>query len=207
MIDTPERFASKTVLADSYFVDGHASMHGTWHAKADCGRAQLRKLKPSFVAALMATTTFSKPRDCRVCIGVPESQKHVEPVMNDSELSDLLDRADAAGNHAALGTTPQPMFVVEHSNPLDDNSPVIHRYPPVMDGVCGFAWVTIRPGNGRLARFIKTTGRGSAAYGSGVSIWIGQFGQSYERKYAYARAFAGVLHEAGFDASADGRLD
>ena len=36
---------------------------------------------------------------------------------------------------------------------------------------------------------------------------FGDYGQSYERKYAHARAMAAVLREAGVNAYGEGRLD
>ena len=99
------------------------------------------------------------------------------------------------------------MHVVQHANPLDDSSPIVKRYAPVMDGVCGFAWVVVRPAGSSFGRWLRKERGHSLAYGGGVSIWVGSFGQSYERKYAYARAFAGVLEEAGIEAYAQSRLD
>ncbi len=99
------------------------------------------------------------------------------------------------------------MHVVQRANPFDDSSPVVHRYAPVMDGVCGFAWVTIRPGTSSFARWVSKTGRGRKGYYGGIQIWVSGFGQSMTRKEAYADAFAAVLREAGVSASAGSRMD
>ena len=122
--------------------------------------------------------------------------------------SELFERAHQAGMVAGTGHTPEPMYLVERENPFDDNSPVIHAYEPVMDGVCGFAWVNVKPGTSRFARWIRNTNHGrSDDYYGGTTVWVRYFNQSYERKLAYAEAFAEVLKEAGIRAYAHGRLD
>lgn len=55
---------------------------------------------------------------------------------------------------------------------------------------CGFAWVTVKPGNCSFAKWMKANKGANAAHGGGVSIWISKFGQSHDKKKAYARAFA-----------------
>lgn len=110
----------------------------------------------------------------------------------------LHNKAHVAGMAAAHKTVPVPMTVVRHANPFDDNSPIVQRYAPVSGGVCGFAWVNIKPGNSSFAQFLVKKGlaRKDSYYG-GVSVWVSDFGQSMEKKEAYAQAYAGVLHEAG----------
>lgn len=111
----------------------------------------------------------------------------------------LYAKAHEAGMAAGKAALPTPMIVRDE---MTD-----HVYPPVMDGVCGFAWVTIRPANSPFARWLKQRGLGHKGYHGGWEYWVSGFGQSYERKYAYARAFSKVLGEAGIKAYAGGRLD
>jgi hypothetical protein len=115
------------------------------------------------------------------------------------ELAELFGRAIEAGKMAGKGCTPEPMHVVDTMTG--------HRYKPVMDGVCGFAEVVIRPGTSRAAKYAKKYLKASKHYYGGVSIWIHEYNQSYERKLAHARAMAKVLKEAGINAMATGRLD
>lgn len=129
------------------------------------------------------------------------------PRFSPSEAQALFAKADAAGQAAGEAHAPQPMYVVQRENPFDDNSPIVKAYPPVMDGVCGFAWVNIRPGNSSFASWLRKRGLGHKGYHGGWEYWVRGFGQSYERKMAYARAFAAVLSEAGIQAYASGRLD
>lgn len=124
-----------------------------------------------------------------------------------AHFADLAQRADEAGRRAAAECIPQPMTVVQHANPLDDSSPIVQSWGPIADGVCGFAWVTIHPGNCSFAHYAKKHLGADKAYYGGVQIWISEYGQSYERKYAYAQAFADVLREDGIKAYASGRLD
>lgn len=131
------------------------------------------------------------------------------------DFSDLHARADAAGKAAAEAHRPTPMHVVQRENPFDDSSPIVRRYAPVMDGVCGFAWINIRPGNSPFANWAKKQSRpgrpdwelARKSYHGGVDIWVSDYGQSYELKLAYARGYAKVLAEAGIKAYASGRLD
>ena len=120
---------------------------------------------------------------------------------------ELFDRAQNAGRVAGNRITPTPMRVVEHKNPFDDNNPIVQEFPVVMGGVCGFAWVNIRPGNSSFARWMVKNNMASKAYKGGVDIWISDHGQSYERKTANASAMARVLRDAGIKAYSMNRLD
>jgi hypothetical protein len=117
----------------------------------------------------------------------------------------LRERAHEAGMAAGLAARPAPMVVVQHENPFDETSPIVRQYAPIMDGVCGFAWVNVK-GNTAFGRYLRKQGY-TTAYGGGYNIRCHEFGQSYERKYAYAAAYAGVLKEAGIAAYPEGRLD
>ena len=110
----------------------------------------------------------------------------------------LYEKAEAAGRAAAEAAVPTPMVVSEHTG----------KSWYVGEGVCGFAWVKVRPGNSPFARWLRKTGKvRGAAYGGGVDIWISAYGQSMARKEAHARAMAKVLNEAGINGYADSRMD
>jgi hypothetical protein len=125
----------------------------------------------------------------------------------DPLLKSLFEQAHAAGRAAAEAVIPTPMVVVALTDPFDDTSAVARRYPPVMDGVCGFAWITIYPGTGKAARFAKEFYGARKAYRGGVQIWVSAYGQSMTRKEAYAEKFAAVLSAAGIKAYAGSRMD
>jgi hypothetical protein len=112
---------------------------------------------------------------------------------------EAFSRAVSEGLQAGYDVMPTPMIVSGY------------EHQPVMDGVCGFAWVTVRPGNSAFARWLVKTGRGRSAYGGGVQVWISAHQQSYTRKYAHAMRMANVLMDSGVVGNArityDGRLD
>lgn len=62
---------------------------------------------------------------------------------------------------------------------------------------CGFAWITIYPGNCRLANQAKKLlDNASPAYGGGVQIWVRDGGnQSMSRRETYAKAYTKKLRE------------
>lgn len=145
---------------------------------------------------------------CLEIVSVPEpAPRSTAPRLTTAQCRDLIAKAHAAGMAAGEAATPTPMVVYQREHPLDDTSRITKVYAPVMSGVCGFAWVTIRPGTSSLARYVRTLRNGGTSYYGGTDYRVHAFGQSYERKMAYARAFAAVLEEAGFNAYAGGRLD
>lgn len=125
----------------------------------------------------------------------------------DAKWEALHAAADRAGNEAALTCTPTPMVVVQHSNQLDDNSPVTQSWL-VEGGVCGFAWVVIRPGTCSFARWAKKhVPLTDKHYHGGVSVWCPLGTQSMAIKEAYCHAYARTLNAAGIDAYAGSRMD
>ena len=109
---------------------------------------------------------------------------------------EILYAAQRAGEEAAKNCKPIPMIVEDTD-----------RQYYVPQGVCGFAWVKIRPGNCSFANFLKKSKLATKSYTGGVDYYIHAGGQSYEIKRAYASAFAKVLQEYGIDASTRSRLD
>lgn len=118
------------------------------------------------------------------------------PRFSEAQARRLYERADAAGREAAAAIVPTPMIIRGYEN------------QPIMDGVCGYAWVIISPGGSSFARYLKAQDLGKySKYFGGVLVSAQGYGQSYERKSAYASAFAAVLREAGVRADAMSRLD
>lgn len=191
---------------DRYVVRKYDRYRGIWHSKPDCGNPNrpLAKVKPEKVTELLTASEWQRPRDCKRCIAIPEN---TSPRLSKSEMRSLISRAEQAGMNAGSNKTPVPMIVQEHANPLDDNSEVIRQYAPVMGGVCGFAWITLFPATSSLAHYLRKHGKASKAYDGGMQVWVSEFGQSMEKKQAYAAAYANVLREAGFDAYSGSRMD
>jgi len=102
----------------------------------------------------------------------------------------IYNAADLAGSIAARNCLPTAMVVTQNGKPIE----------VVNDGVCGFAWVNIKPGNSGFAKFLKNNGyaRKDDYYG-GVTVWVSGYNQSMQKKEAYAGAFARSLRDAGFD--------
>jgi len=122
-------------------------------------------------------------------------------------LADLMRAAHAAGMAAGAAASPPTMIVRRHTNPLDDSSPVANEWI-VPEGPCGFAWVTVRPGNSRAARVMaETLGARINSHEGGMMLWVSAFGQSMARKEAFAHAFAETLRDAGIRAFAGSRMD
>lgn len=113
-------------------------------------------------------------------------------------------KAHEAGMTAGMVARPTPMGVVD--------ADIYGRPKPgavvevVDEGVCGFAWVKFA-GNTSFGRAMKAAGLARKSYEGGLSVWVGEFGQSMERKEAYARAYAHVLRQHGIDAYAGSRMD
>lgn len=111
---------------------------------------------------------------------------------------DLYYKAHLAGVEAGNRCNPKAMYVAD----------VIHkgRNYVCFDGVCGFAWVRIK-GNTPFGRWCKSEAIARKLYTGGLQIRVTQYGQSMERKLAYATAFASVLANNNVWAIAESRLD
>lgn len=113
----------------------------------------------------------------------------------------LYHQAHTAGMDALNKCKPTPMIV------LDDSSPVQKQWF-VREGVCGFAWIRVRPANCAFARWaLKENLAGRSSYAGSILVWVHEGGQSLELKTAYANAFASVLVDAGINAHSDSRID
>ena len=108
--------------------------------------------------------------------------------------SAIWDKACKAGSEAAEAKEPQMISIKGEPN---------YSFP-----ICGFAWVNIKPGNSRFAKWLVACDLASKdSYEGGVTFRVHQYDQSYDKKYAYAQGVASVLREAGIRASYNGRLD
>lgn len=151
-----------------------------------------------------------------------KKSKALSIILGEAELEPEIDfvalfhEAEAAGKKALAACKPAPMVVEQHTNMLDDNSPVEKAYV-VSSGVCGFAWVIVRC-KGKGTKFInalKKKGLASIERDApftrsdcqGYIYSPRGGGQSYERKCAFIHAFASVLSEAGVSAHTRSRLD
>ncbi len=115
--------------------------------------------------------------------------------------TNAVHEADAAGEEAAAKCNPQMLVVKGYEH---------EPFP-----ICGFAWVNFKPATTRFVRFLKKEGLAHKAYEGGANLWVSKFGQSYDKKLAYARAFADSIQqtivlsglEPALKVSGSGRLD
>ena len=115
-------------------------------------------------------------------------------------VAELAEMAHRAGLEAGNNVIPQPMVVVDGKT--EEVIDVVN------DGLCGFAWINIKPARGAFVNYLKARGWGAPdSYYGGYTIWAHNFGQSVTRKEAYAKAFAKVLQDHGITAYANSRLD
>jgi len=79
----------------------------------------------------------------------------------------------------------------------------------VEGGPCGFAQVEVRPRNSAFARWLKDQGLArSSDYQKCVYVWVSDYGQSMQRKEAWADAVAAFLTAKGYEGvSASSRMD
>ena len=119
-----------------------------------------------------------------------------------AEFEKLWSAANAAGRAAAEAHSPRPM-VVGQEMPGGG----LRIVDVVEDGPCGFAWITVRPGNSSFARWLKKQGLGHRAYYGGWEVPVHDYGQSYERKSVHAAHAARVLRDAGIQATPRSNLD
>jgi hypothetical protein len=128
----------------------------------------------------------------------------------------LLARAGDAGEKAFRDAVPTPMVVYTPKDMMasltggDDGGPdPTQPIYGVAEGVCGTAWVNIKPGGSRFARWLIKEGYGRTdSYRGGVNLSLyrvcgDRTSQSLTRWEAAAHAVAEVLREAGITAYAD----
>lgn len=125
---------------------------------------------------------------------------------------DIFVEAFEAGRQAAESAIPTAMVVGTAKSILSDQIDQTKQTWVVSEGMCGFAYVTIRPARGPMVTLLKARGIGWRGHYGGWQCSATDFGsprssQSYERAMAAADAAAGVLTKYGITAYADGRLD
>lgn len=128
--------------------------------------------------------------------------------IRDAEFQALWDKAVTAGKAAGAARTPTAMIVGHPSKFMGNDVDLSKEHWIEPEGVGGFAWVIVKPGTSAFAKWLKAKkyARTDSYYG-GVSIWIGDYNQSMERKSAHAGALANVLAEAGYNAYSMSRMD
>jgi hypothetical protein len=119
-----------------------------------------------------------------------------ERVNRYAKYQEIIDQAYKAGIEAGKNARPIPMYVIDQGIPIDR----------IDDGACGFAWIAFA-GNTAFGKWAKKQGLARSHYPSGLCVWVSEFGQSVDRKEAFAGAYARVLKDNGIDAYSGSRLD
>jgi hypothetical protein len=86
---------------------------------------------------------------------------------------------------------------------VTDGTRVYH----VADGVCGFAYITVRPATSAFARWLKAKGFGHKAYHGGWEVSVPQYGQCMQRKELHASVVAEYFTARGIAVGSYSRMD
>lgn len=120
---------------------------------------------------------------------------------NNGKWERIYQLAHEAGEKASHSCTSTPM--------------ILNGYPPIFEGACGFAWVTVFDARTGMARWLKENNIGTKNYKSGWTVSAHPIPnkddtwdlQSIEPKEAYAKAFEKVLLDNGVKCIMESRLD
>lgn len=127
--------------------------------------------------------------------------------MSTTTPEEIYNAAYSAGMTAGANIIPTPWKIGSTASPLSNEIDYSKPVYILEDGPCGFANIVISPARGKFVNWLKKNGIGHKHYYGGYSIWVHEFGQSHDRKDAFARAFSKVLKEYGITAHAESRLD
>jgi len=128
----------------------------------------------------------------------------------EAQYQDWMTALVSIAEAAYLNAQPAPMAVYETAGLSDAPAPGGRSWN-VSEGVCGFAWVTIRPATSSFARWLSKNNIGYKHYISGwqipMHVFVGQMGQSLERAEAASMAVSKFLRDQGIEAQAASRMD
>ena len=115
--------------------------------------------------------------------------------METEEIATTLIEAHERGHRAAIFTDEQMIQV------QDQDGRVFEPFP-----ICGFAWIRVKGLRGKKLKEFQKRGF-DKSFSGGQMLFVDDYGQSHDRKAAYAREYAKTLQEKGFDAWSESRLD
>jgi hypothetical protein len=123
-------------------------------------------------------------------------------------MQSLYNQAHEAGEAAVSAAKVVPMVVGQAKNFFGNEIDYSQETYFIADGVCGFASINVKPANSEFGKYLKDMMFARRdSYNGGVSISVMGYGQSLQKKEAYAYAFAKVLNEAGIKAYVNSRMD
>lgn len=114
-------------------------------------------------------------------------------------IANIFNEARTAATIAFSDHTPTPV-VFGQAKSLFGNEIIPGTEEYVADGLCGFAWVRIKPARGEFVKFLKKNGIGNKGVYGGYTISAYDIGcpvssQSMERKEAACKAFVAVIKQ------------
>lgn len=138
------------------------------------------------------------------------AEKESERAERNAQHQKLLDLSAAAAEKAYIACEPAAMVVYEASIFSDAPKPGGKSWYAA-DGVCGFAWIVVKPATSSFGRWLSSNNIGYKAYTGGWVIpthaLVGQIGQSLERAEAAVRAAAQVLRDNNINCYVESRMD
>lgn len=145
-------------------------------------------------------------RFCAEVVSVPENKPFVaQPKMSDAQYSAFIEKAHQAGMAAGEVVQTATMVVGVPTTPLSSDIDPSKKVYMVPDGICGFAYLNTA-GNTPFGRYCKRLGW-RPAFRGGLFTSVRPFGQSLERKTAYAQAWVASMQESGVSVSYETRVD
>jgi hypothetical protein len=148
-------------------------------------------LKPGLRPQL--STAFPADRDQTIQIDQDQLTIVSSNLVGNAKWEAIYAIAERTGRVAAEECIPTPMKVI--------------GFDVEMEGMCGFAHVRVPDARKDFARWAVRSGKGSKHYISGATIYANVNSPSYDRRVAYAEAFAAVLSLNGVECSVHSRLD
>lgn len=189
-------------------------------AKQDVRQENLTRWEASqIISRLKDGKPFALPEKSKLEVKTlkPFSIRMGEKPTGKKDYRKIFFEAIRAGENEMAKCVPTPMIVEQHSNPLDDNSPVTQQWH-VPGGVCGFAWIHFRC-KGETGKFIREMKKKGIAgtditcsiskdnYRGGYLYWVHHGNQSMELKIAFARGFAEYMGKQGIECTTGSRMD
>jgi hypothetical protein len=120
------------------------------------------------------------------------------PIVNSPDQNDFWETLyNLAHNEAVKASNrviPTPMYITDYTE-------------PVMDGLCGFAYIVIKDARKGFAKWLKSKNIGYRCYKGGWEIFAETDDQSFERARAYAETFEKILQQNGVECYSVSGLD
>ena len=126
----------------------------------------------------------------RAMISKKSAERAFDRELLHSLVTDSVANATAEGARAASTVTVEPIGWITQQCPSNREAFYVHS------GICGFAWVNVKGARGLMRQAFIDAGFSPSYSGTGLSLWVREFGQSYDRKRAFADAFVESLRES-----------